>query len=326
MSSFKIPFGQKNERLVEVSEVLSGLRCGCICPGCQKALIARKGDVNAHHFAHAHAKDSDLCEYGSETAIHLMAKQILCEEKVIFAPLTQIEKTGLDSRGYSHTVSRAVRNKGSLVFDEVVSEKPVGTIIPDILASIDGEPFIVEIAVTHFCEEEKIAVYRKARHNVLEIDLRAFSKKLPTKDELRTYLTEDDSHRTWLSLKTYEDVEKQVEGELQEKIVSANSRYKNTTVTRVQRPKSQLPQQYEKNHHTGRITYRKRDASKRWFTCPLCQEAQKTNPNLEDHLPEQVYLFSCNWEEAPWNATSVSCPFCNSPVIINQGACYPLPD
>lgn len=324
MSSFKIPFGLSQNRLVEVDDVPSGLRCGCVCPGCQKELVARKGEVNAHHFAHAHAKDSDLCEYGTETAIHLMAKQILCEEKMIFAPSTLIEKTGLDDRGHSHTASRAACDKGSLVFDEVVSEKPIGAIVPDIFASIGGEPFIVEIAVTHFCGKDKIATYRKDRYNVLEVDLRAFSKKLPTKDELRTYLVEEDSCRVWLSLKSYGDVEEQVERDLQEKIAAAHLRYEAKTVTRVQR--SQPPQQLETPRRSERITYRKRDVKKRWFVCLSCKENQKKYPDWEVRFPEEVFLFSCTWEEAPWDAASVSCPFCDTPIIVNQGAGYPLPD
>lgn len=113
MSSFKLPFGLKNSRLVEVSEVLSGKRCGCVCPSCKKDLIARKGEVNAHHFAHAHAKDSDICGYGAETAIHEMAKQIIYEEKAIFAPSTAIKKKGTDHQGRSHSASGEVRHPRS---------------------------------------------------------------------------------------------------------------------------------------------------------------------------------------------------------------------
>lgn len=325
MSSFKIPFGLKSGRLVEVVEVLSGLRCECVCPGCQKDLIARKGDINAHHFAHAHERDSDLCEYGTETAIHLMAKQILCEEKMIFAPLALVEKSGFDDRGQSHSASGSAFDKGSLTFDEAMSEKSIGDVIPDILASIDGEPFIVEFAVTHFCDKDKISAYQRDRLNVLEVDLRAFNKKLPTKDELRSYLIEEDSYREWLSLSSYSNVVKQVESDLQGKIAAANLRYKAKTVTRVMRsqPSKTLvtPQQ-----RSDRITYSKKDVAKRWFVCPSCKMNQTAYSDWGVRFPEEVFLFSCTWEEAPWDAASVACPFCDRPVIINQGASYPLPD
>lgn len=38
--------------LVDVDDVQSGKKCGCICPSCNIPFIARKGDVNEWHFAH----------------------------------------------------------------------------------------------------------------------------------------------------------------------------------------------------------------------------------------------------------------------------------
>jgi hypothetical protein len=315
MSSFKIPFGLKKERLVEVDDVPSGLRCDCVCPGCKRDLIARKGEVNAHHFAHAHGKDSDLCEYGAETAIHLMAKQILCEEKRIFAPETLVERNDFDDRGNSHTASRAAHSKGSLIFDEVISEKSFGGMIPDILSTVGGEPFIIEIAVTHFCGKDKISTFREKHCNVLEVDLRSFTKSLPTKEDLRSYLIEEEATREWLSLKSYEDVEKQVEKELRDKIAAANERNKSKTVTRVERTKP-MPQSSGTHHRSELITYHKADTKSRWFAFPSCNEKQKAYPYWQDRLPEEVFLFSCSWEEAPWEVTSVPCPFCNAPVTV----------
>lgn len=47
-----IPFGLKDDILVEVGEVSQGLACGCICPACRSPLVARHGQINIHHFAH----------------------------------------------------------------------------------------------------------------------------------------------------------------------------------------------------------------------------------------------------------------------------------
>lgn len=315
MSSFKIPFGLRKERLVEVDDVPSGLRCDCVCPGCKRELIARKGEVNAHHFAHAHAKDSDLCEYGTETAIHLMAKQILCEEKRIFAPETLIARKDVDDRGNSHTASRVAHSKGLLIFNEVISEKSFGGTIPDILANVGGEQFIIEIAVTHFCNKDKISTFREKHCNVLEVDLRSFTKSLPTKEDLRSYLVQEEATREWLSLKSYTDVEKQVEEELQDRISAANERNKAKTVTHIERPKL-TPQPQGPHHRSKLITYNKADTKSRWFACPTCKKNQKAYPDWQDRLPEEVFLFSCSWQEAPWEATQVPCPFCSGLVSI----------
>ncbi|BBH12957.1 competence protein CoiA family protein [Chromobacterium haemolyticum] len=47
-----IPFGLKQGRIVDISEVERGLACECVCTACGGPLIARKGEVNVHHFAH----------------------------------------------------------------------------------------------------------------------------------------------------------------------------------------------------------------------------------------------------------------------------------
>jgi len=315
MSSFKIPFGLIDGRIVEVKDVPSGLRCGCLCPGCKKALIARKGDVNAHHFAHAHAKDSDLCDYGSETAIHLMAKQILCEEMRIAAPECVVEKQGIDDRGQTHSASRTAHEEGPLVFDEIKSEQSIGMFIPDIVASMCGEHFIIEIAVTHFCEKDKISALRAKGRNVLEVDLRSLTKKLPSKDELRSYLIDEKTNREWLSLKSYGDTKERVERELKEKIATANSRHQARTVTAVER-RQPSPQSSGNDSRSRPITYSKTDVKNRWFACPTCRDSQRTFPDWQNRLPEEMFLFSCTWEEAPEQATQVSCPFCNGLVSI----------
>ena len=70
----EVPYGDKKGRLLTVAEVDSGLACDCVCPACKGLLVARKGRVRRHHFAHFEA---DPCAYGKETAVHLMAKEIL---------------------------------------------------------------------------------------------------------------------------------------------------------------------------------------------------------------------------------------------------------
>ena len=63
MKAFKLPFGVKGGLLVRVSEVVSGLRCGCVCPGCGGVLVARKGEKVEHHFAHHSVDDCAGCEH-----------------------------------------------------------------------------------------------------------------------------------------------------------------------------------------------------------------------------------------------------------------------
>lgn len=65
-------FAEKDGRLVPISRVPAGLACGCVCPVCGRALIARKGRLKSHHFAHATATD---CR--GETVLHEVGKRLL---------------------------------------------------------------------------------------------------------------------------------------------------------------------------------------------------------------------------------------------------------
>ncbi|MGN5043167.1 competence protein CoiA family protein [Aeromonas sp. 3P] len=38
--------------IVSIEDVPSGKACGCTCIDCNEPLVAKKGEVNRHHFAH----------------------------------------------------------------------------------------------------------------------------------------------------------------------------------------------------------------------------------------------------------------------------------
>ena len=84
MTEPRLTYGlDSNGRLVHVDDVLRGMACNCTCPGCGAPLIARKGEKKQHHFAHANGAD---CAGARMTALHMLAQQIIEEEKQIRTP------------------------------------------------------------------------------------------------------------------------------------------------------------------------------------------------------------------------------------------------
>ncbi|MBO7595741.1 MAG: hypothetical protein J6T70_01690 [Bacteroidales bacterium] len=81
--STKNPYGLKGDRLVHVDEVENGLNCGCICPTCKCALIAKQGEIRIHHFAHQ--CDDDSCLHLQETYF-MRALEILEQAQYIKLP------------------------------------------------------------------------------------------------------------------------------------------------------------------------------------------------------------------------------------------------
>lgn len=70
--------------LVHVDSVPNGNGCGCICPYCKSELCAKNGgEQKIHHFAHLSGAD---CAGGFESALHIMAKNILKEVKCVRLP------------------------------------------------------------------------------------------------------------------------------------------------------------------------------------------------------------------------------------------------
>jgi competence CoiA-like predicted nuclease len=74
----------RNNEIVSIEEVASGISCNCFCPQCNQPLVAKnQGKRKAYHFAHiANYK----CQGAVESAIHFLAKKILFEKKVLFIP------------------------------------------------------------------------------------------------------------------------------------------------------------------------------------------------------------------------------------------------
>ncbi|MGI1671825.1 MAG: hypothetical protein K6L74_16085 [Neptuniibacter sp.] len=150
---YDLRYGLKDGQLVFIDEVVRGLDCACLCPHCGGKLIARKGEVNQHHFAHYQVEN---CGKGVETALHLLAKQVLQEEKCIRLPdgddlelLTAIE---------------IERRRLGYVSD-------VGAVFPE-----TGEEIDIEIKVTHGVDKEKLDKVISQHAKMMEIDLSGLFK------------------------------------------------------------------------------------------------------------------------------------------------------
>lgn len=125
-------------------------------------LIPKLGDVMTKHFAHK--GDS---EGSQESYLHALAKKVFSDEylkciadKEPFYLKYKVDNKclRLDSLGVSciHTEYKLFDLTSK--FDQLFIEKRDGQFIPDVMLynSINGDKIYIEIAVTHFCEDEKI--------------------------------------------------------------------------------------------------------------------------------------------------------------------------
>lgn len=157
-----LKFGLKDGVLVNVDEVSNGLSCGCVCPSCGGSLVAHQGSKKQHHFKHYNVED---CEHGSESALHILAKEIIANTKAVYIPNAPLNAYDLFPKGKCYK------------FENAYIEK---TFSPDVRCDIlleSGNILLnVEIKVTHKVDlSKKIRLYNENLRTI-EIDLSDFTE------------------------------------------------------------------------------------------------------------------------------------------------------
>jgi Zn ribbon nucleic-acid-binding protein len=227
----KLTHALKNNEIVRINQVEKGLACGCYCPACNAQLMAKKGEVKAHHFAHYNAVD---CGYQKETELHYRAKKILEEATYINVPRHNLNNENQIEVSYQE-----------FQYSGVVSEKKLGFIVPDIILFQNDQMVLVEIAVTHFIDEEKQAKINEMKLPVLEINLSSFEYDFDDL-ELREALLFGKGIKEWKYndkltklIKTQKEIEKLKILEL-ENLRIKNEKIENDKQTQIQKNENEL--------------------------------------------------------------------------------------
>ncbi len=303
MSNNKIPFGLKDGIMVGISEVQSGLSCGCICPSCNKKLQAKKGKKVAHYFSHDPSKESVPCESALESSIHLMAKQILSEEMTAKFPRLEVKETQKDENGQSHEETGIVTDELSIYFNQVELENQLNDIRPDFIGYQNSTPYLIEIAVKHFSDAEKIEKIRAKNIHAIEVDISKIDYTI-TKEELKVLIIDKVDNKKWLSNPVAAVMKIELKARLAEKIKSINelileARLKTRASNVVERTTSytqySIPK-YSIPIHSFRAK-RSKDFDPRWFRCEACH-----------------HLFDVPLKNAPYTIETVKCPECKHDV------------
>jgi hypothetical protein len=189
--SLLVPFGFKDGSLYEPRQVSNGKSCVCVCPGCHHPLIARQ-KAQTPHFAHAAGED---CKNGFETAIHLAAKQLIAERMEFSFPAVDLNLPG----GYGCKEStQNIYTSNVKQLSEVRIEPWLNGFRPDlVIVDSGGNEVLIEIAVTHFVDDEKLAKIKSRGIRAIEIDISSAREKLDF-SLLNKYLFGSPSSGIWL--------------------------------------------------------------------------------------------------------------------------------
>lgn len=137
--------------------------------------MARKGPEKIAHFGHS---ARSACGGGPETALHLLAKQILADKLTLLLPAMVSSHNGIEQH---------LRDARLFIFDRALIETPLkdmpsaakGMLIPDLFLYKEERRLMVEIHVTNPCGEEKIARLREQDIAAIEIDLSRVPRDAP---------------------------------------------------------------------------------------------------------------------------------------------------
>lgn len=165
-SELLIPYALGSDgRIVHVNGVTRGLACGCSCPACGQRLVAKKGTIKRHHFAHAVSVNS------CESWLHDTAKRLL-HQRIADAiaagehlPIKwQCQLCNCRHDGNLLKTATAVALESNLMGTDIR---------PDILlSSAAGQPCaLIEIVVTHAPEFHTATYAEDKRLPMLEFHL-----------------------------------------------------------------------------------------------------------------------------------------------------------
>lgn len=160
--ALKLPFAVCGDKIIHISEVESGRQINCLCPACKTRLIARKGNLRQHHFAHDTGTNCN-----EESALHWFGKQFLFDA---------IQRALAEGRPFPmEWICNQCHRKhdGNLLKKaaSVMLEQVYGEVRPDLLLKdATGKPIVaIEIIVTHAPEQSAREFYTKQDIAIVEV-------------------------------------------------------------------------------------------------------------------------------------------------------------
>ena len=173
---FKNPYAYLNGQIVSANDV--ELSQGFHCISCYGPMIIKRGRRRKTHFAHK----ANACNVNSESALHLISKEIICqfEEFILKDPRTgKFKKVD----GF-----------------EATKESTIGSIRVDVLLTFPktNKKLAIEIAVTHKCDEQKVLNFKSSHLPAIEINLSRIDKEGFSLSDVKSEILSELRNPNWL--------------------------------------------------------------------------------------------------------------------------------
>lgn len=161
--NFKLAIDKQTNAPLSIENVESGSKCNAKCADCGADFIAAKGEKNKWHFRHSVESD---CKGGQETALHKLAKEIIC-------------------RNLEMQITKSFR----LHYTKPISELNQDDFRPDVTAQYGNEKLYFEVVVHNPLSPRKANDYISNETKTIILDLSKYEYQ--TEVELEKYIIQD---------------------------------------------------------------------------------------------------------------------------------------
>lgn len=171
MNGPQILYGMRDGELIHVDDADRGQACNCTCYECGRPLVARKGEILAHFFAHEASEVN--CNPTPESLMHSYAKEQVAKMGRLRLPGFTVEARhqtpdgAVDSLHWRYLPTYDVDTERA-----VVESRQHAGVVPDVLIS-DTNSFLlaVEVFYRHAVDSEKLEKLKHQPFSTVEVDL-----------------------------------------------------------------------------------------------------------------------------------------------------------
>lgn len=182
-----LTFALKDGELISIHEpnLENGLACGCTCPCCRAPLVAKHGTGKRQpHFAHEGSNHTN-CKYAQETALHLLAKTIIQENRRIKLPASIHPET-----------EEVIDPEGYLIYSDAQLEVSQNSLRADAVLTTAWGRLSIEIFVTNAVRSKRLRQIQSAEQPTVEINLSSFL--LASRETITRAVIDLTENKQWL--------------------------------------------------------------------------------------------------------------------------------
>lgn len=304
MHETKIPFGERDGTLFRAHEVENGLRCGCICPGCQQPLnAANNGEKVVPHFRHAKSND---CFDGFREGVRRAAVALIAKHKQLMLPAL-IETVRVATQDGRLLEEKVELQPVLIAADNVERFVDLGSLRGHAVLHQSTRQLIVRIKLSARMEHERYRQLEALEHSSMEIDLHHLAlEQINDPAKFEHAVLHDPDNRHWIRSVRGERLAAIAQQKLQSLAAELNARWQ---LEQAEREAAEKARQIELDKENAKLQL----ARKKHRTRQLQIAAEQPATEQDNTVQGRAELIAGTMLSAlqDWGGRAVECTSCH---------------